>query len=30
VVRRRGAESAGCRPGGGRGAGVGRTAFYGM
>jgi hypothetical protein len=30
VVRRRGAESAGCRPGGGHGVGVGCTAFYGM
>ncbi len=30
MVRRRGAESAGCRPGGGRGVGVGCTAFYGM
>jgi hypothetical protein len=29
VVRRRGAESAGCRPGGGRGVGVGSTAFDG-
>jgi hypothetical protein len=30
VVRRRGAESAGCRPGGGHGVGVGCAAFYGM
>jgi hypothetical protein len=30
MVRRRGAESADCRPGGGRGVGVGCTAFDGM